>query len=472
MATVKHPKTATLGTIRQQIVGLDKKVPTLSGTLRTYINFDNAASTPPFVEVLKTVNDFAPWYSSVHRGSGFKSQIASEAYEEARQVVLDFFGANPDDYVAIFGKNTTEAINKLSYRLELDKDDVVLVGLTEHHSNDLPWRRVAHVEHIDIDETGRLSVTDAEGLFKKFGGRVKLLAVSGASNVTGAVPDIHKLAKLAHAHGVQILVDCAQLAPHRPINMKRLSDPEHLDYIAVSAHKMYAPFGSGVLIGRRDTFERGDPEICGGGTISVVTEDEVEWAEAPDRDEAGSPNVIGAVAFAKALKHLSVVGMTRIASHETELTTHALKRLKEIPGLTIYGQEDPRRVAERLGVITFNLANIHHSLVAAILSAEWGIGVRSGCFCAHPYVTKLLGLDAAQTKQFRTNVHGGDRSRIPGMVRISFGVYNTKDEIDVLVDALDQITARAYEGDYVQNKTTGEFQARGWQPNLSDYFAF
>ncbi len=471
MALTTHPGTVDLVAIRRQIVGLDTKVPTLSGATKTYINFDNAASTPPFAKVLKAINDFAPWYSSVHRGSGFKSQIASEAYEQAREITLDFFGANPCQHTAIFVKNTTEAINKLSYRLELSKDDVVLVGLIEHHSNDLPWRRAAHVEHIGIDEQGRLDEADLGRLFKKFGQRVKLLAISGASNVTGTLPNIYKLAAKAHAHGAQILVDCAQLAPHRKINMKNLEDPEHLDFIAISAHKMYSPFGTGALIGRRDTFERGAPEVCGGGTINVVTEDEVEWAAPPDRDEAGSPNVVGAVAFGKALKQFSKIGMDKVAKHEAELTTYALKRLSEIPGIVIYGQTNPARAGQRLGVITFNLSELHHELVAAVLGTEWGIGVRSGCFCAHPYVTKLLGLDAKQTKQFRSAVHTGDRRHIPGMVRVSFGIYNTKSEVDVLVDALDQIAAGAYEGEYDQDKTTGEFKARGWYPRLENYFS-
>src|SRR5579862_350635 len=280
---------------RELIVGVDKKVPLLNGAEATYINFDNAASTPMLKPVLDTINQFADYYSSVHRGNGFKSQLSTKAYDDAREITLNFFGGNPSDHVVIFGKNTTEAINKLSYRLDLRKTDVVLVGLSEHHSNDLPWRQRATVYHVEVDEQGNLSMTDLAKKLKKYAPKVKLVALSGGSNVTGAILDIDQAAVLAHSFGAQILVDCAQLAPHRLVNIKQISDPAHIDYISVSAHKMYAPFGTGALIGRRETFEQGDPELCGGGTIAVVTEDKVEWAPPPDRDEAGSPNVVGAV---------------------------------------------------------------------------------------------------------------------------------------------------------------------------------
>jgi cysteine desulfurase/selenocysteine lyase len=175
--------------------------------------------------------------------------------------------------------------------------------------------------------------------------------------------------------------------------------------------------------------------------------------------------------LAKSLKILSQIGMDKIAAHEAELTSYGLSKLKTVPGIKLYGDTNPAASAYRLGVITFNIGALPNGLVAAVLSAEWGIGVRNGCFCAHPYVMQLLGLNAGQIEDFRKSAHSGDRSDVPGMVRLSFGVYNTKDEIDVLVDALQQIAAGAYEGSYVQNKTTGEFYARGWQPKLANYFS-
>jgi selenocysteine lyase/cysteine desulfurase len=244
-------------------------------------------------------------------------------------------------------KNTTDAINKLSYRLPLNKSngDVVLVSLLEHHSNDLPWRAQARVEHIAADSLGRLDEADFDRLLALHIGRVKLVAITGASNVTGYVPDIHRLAEKAHEAGADILVDCAQLAPHRAIDMGPLADPAHLDYVALSAHKLYAPFGTGALIARRDTFEQGEPEYRGGGTIEYVGLDSVAWAEPPERDEAGSPNVVGAVALAAAIKALQAIGMETITRHEAELTAYTLKRLARLkaiqPGLARPTSEPP-----------------------------------------------------------------------------------------------------------------------------------
>ena len=417
------------------------------------------------------VNDFMPWYSSVHRGSGLKSQVATKAFEDARETIGRFFGAHKFQHVVIFGKNTTEAINKLSYRLNLSKNDVVLISMMEHHSNDLPWRQVAEVHRIDVDETGGLMEESLARLLKKYKGRVKLVAVSGASNVTGLVPDIHEVARQAHAAGAQILVDCAQLAPHRKIDMKPLDDPEHLDYISVSAHKLYAPFGAGALIGRRDTFETGVPELCGGGTIDVVTTDKVEWTAPPDRDEAGTPNVVGAVAMAKALKLLESIGLDAIAEHEADLARYALQKLHAINGLSLLGEVNPDSTDSRLGVIPFKVKGLANGKVAAILSTEYGIGVRNGCFCAHPYVTKLLNVPDDEIEKFRTEVLSGDRRHMPGVVRVSFGMYNNQDEIDSLAVALADVSTGKYLGKYRQDKATGDYYAEGWEPNLARFFS-
>ncbi len=457
--------------LRDRIVGIDQKVPVLDGSLRPYINLDNAASTPALREVLHKVNQFMNWYSSVHRGTGFKSRIATHAYEDARTIVARFVGANPTDHVVIFGKNTTEAINKLSYRLPLDQRDVVLVSQIEHHSNDLPWRARAQVCHIGVDPLGRLDTAHFQTLLTQHAGRVRLVAITGASNVTGYMPDIHSLAIQTHAAGAQILVDCAQLAPHRRVDMGNLADPAHLDYVTISAHKMYAPFGTGVLIARRDIFEDGEPEYRGGGTIDFVSLDSVAWADAPDRDEAGTPNVVGAVALAAAIQSLNGIGMDRIASHEADLTSYALDRMSDIDGLHLYGDADATRASQRLGVIAFNLARHPHALVAAILGTEFGIGVRNGCFCAHPYLIRLLGLGQDEVETIRCAMAAGDRSAMPGMVRASFGMYNTIADVDALVHALTIITRGEFKGDYSQNRATGEYGAQGWAPNLAHHFS-
>jgi cysteine desulfurase/selenocysteine lyase len=460
-----------LNALRERVVGINKRVPLLNNDeTQPYINFDNAASTPTLKDVLDTVNEFMLWYSSVHRGTGFKSKVATQAYDDAHRIVAEFVGANLKDHTVIFGKNTTEAINKLSYRLPLTRDDVVLVSLLEHHSNDLPWRARAYTEHIRADELGRLDENDLDRLLEQYAGRVKLVAITGASNVTGHLPDIHRIAEKAHKAGAQILVDTAQLAPHRRVSMGAVDDPAHLDYVTLSAHKMYAPFGTGALIGRKDTFEQGEPEYRGGGTIEIVTIDHVEWASPPDRDEAGSPNVVGAVALAAAIKVLNKVGMNVIAEHEAELTAYTLDALSSIEGLHIYGDTNPANAVNRLGVIPFNLDGLSHFLVAAILGAEWGIGVRNGCFCAHPYLLHLLGLSAEESNRVRSDILANNRSDMPGLTRISFGLYNTAEEVDVLRQALSNIARGKYYGRYVQDTKSGEYNAVNWKPDLSRYF--
>jgi cysteine desulfurase/selenocysteine lyase len=283
------------------------------------------------------------------------------------------------------------------------------------------------------------------------------VAVTGASNVTGYLNPIHRLARKAHAAGAWILADCAQLAPHRPVDVRADADPEHLDFVALSAHKMYAPYGTGALIGRRAFFEAGVPDVVGGGTVEVVTIDDVAWAGPPDREEAGSPNVVGAVAMALAIAELQSIGMAAVAQHEAELTEHALRRLTEVPGLQLYGDPQPGRAAERLGVIPFSLDGRSHFEVAAILGHEHGIGVRSGCFCAHPYVLHLLGLNREQSAEARRRILEGDRRDMPGMVRASFALYNTLQEVDALVEALLAITRGEVGGRYTQDAHTGEY---------------
>jgi selenocysteine lyase/cysteine desulfurase len=249
--------------------------------------------------------------------------------------------------------------------------------------------------------------------------------------------------------------------------MGRLTDPEHLDFVALSAHKLYAPFGTGALVGRRDLFSQGAPDQRGGGTIDIVTVDEVVWADPPDRDEAGSPNVVGAHALGLALRQLTEIGMDRVAEHESRLTAHALRRLAEIWGVRLFGDPRPKTAAERLGAIPFQVEGMSHFLVAAILGYEHGIGVRSGCFCAHPYVLRLLGLTSAEARGVRDRMQAHDRREMPGMVRISFALYNTLDEVERFAAALEEIVRGRYAGRYHQDTASGEFLPEGWSPDFA-----
>lgn len=457
--------------MRARIVGLDREVPLLDGRRVPYVNLDNAASTPPLVDVMRGVEAFMPYYSSVHRGTGFKSRLSTVAYDQAHAIIGRFVGADLDTNTVIFGKNTTEAINKLAYRLPLPPDPVIITTQLEHHSNDLPWRPRARVVHVRALPDGRLDEADFDRLLAQYAGRVALVAVSGAANVTGFVQPIHRLARKAHAAGARILIDAAQLAPHRRVDMLADDHPEHLDFVALSAHKMYAPYGTGALIGPKEIFLREPPEYRGGGTVDVVTLDEVHWAGVPDREEAGSPNVVGAVAMAIAARTLMAVGMEAIAAHEEHLIAYTLARLREVPGLRIYGETDPARAGEKVGVIPFNLDGVSHFLLAAILGYEGGIGVRSGCFCAHPYVVHLLDLSEAESHRWRDQLLAGDKSEMPGMVRASFGCYNNTADVDRLIEMLHRVARRDYHGDYVLDRATGEYRPRDFREPLEDYFS-
>lgn len=418
---------------RNLVVGVDDKIPLHGGGAAVPINFDNAATTPPFVDTLNEIINFAPVYSSVHRGAGYKSRISTELYERSRIAVADFVKADLEHDVVIYVKNTTEAINKLSYRLYDGRKSVVLSTGMEHHSNDLPWRKY-HVDYIETDSDGRLDLDDLVKKLRKYKRSVKLVAVTGASNVTGYVNPIHEIAETAHRFNAKILVDGAQLVPHAEIDMKPCDSPRHIDYLAFSGHKMYAPFGAGVLIGPKMTFKKGDPEYTGGGTVRTVTLKKVIWDDPPNKDEAGTPNVMGVLSLQAAIQTLSRIGMRNIADYELELWKYAVEGLRDIPGLHLYCDTDPGK--PRIGIIPFNLDGMHHSLVADILSREAGIAVRNGCFCAQPYVHRLLKTPTGETETRRRDY----RSSGPGMVRVSFGLYNDRDEIDVLIETLRRIT--------------------------------
>ncbi|MDF9406906.1 aminotransferase class V-fold PLP-dependent enzyme [Pelotomaculum isophthalicicum JI] len=427
---------------RELVVGVDAKVPLHNGNWVTSINMDNAATTPPFVQALQEIIQFAPMYSSVHRGAGYKSRLSTELYENSRLAIANFVKADLNHDTVIFLRNTTEAINKLSYRLCDDtKKSVILSTCMEHHSNDLPWRNKHHVDYIEIDNDGRLCLDDLVNKLKKYKRSVKLVAVTGASNVTGYVNPIYEIAEIAHQYNAKIFVDGAQLVPHAQIDMKPFNSPRHIDYLAFSGHKMYAPFGTGVLIGPKETFMNGAPEYTGGGTVRTVTHTNVVWDDPPNKEEAGTPNLMGVLSLQAAVKTLSMIGMQNISNYELGLWKNTIDNFKNIPGLQLYSDTNPDK--PRIGIISFNLEGIHHTLVADILAGETGIAVRSGCFCAQPYVRELLKISEKKESCIREHrTHSRPLSRPlnrPGMIRVSFGLYNDFDEISVLVQALHHI---------------------------------
>lgn len=453
------------------IIGSETIVPTLSGSQR-YINFDNAASTPAFQPTVDTLTSFLRWYSNVHRGTGFKSQLSSWAFEEARDIVARFVGADLERQVVLFTKNATDAINKLAGKLNLNPDDVILTSLMEHHSNELPWRRVGRVEHIGLNPDGTIDHDDFRAKLKANAGRVKLVAITGASNVSGYINDLDFLATVTHGAGAKIMVDGAQLIPHRKVTMNPDDPQKRLDYLVFSAHKMYAPFGVGVIVGDKDCFEVGDPSQVGGGVVDIVTMEEAYWTALPEKEEAGTPDITGVVALGAAIRLLESIGWDAIVKHESELTAHALTELKKIPDVTLYGNTNPDQASQRLGVVSFNIENVPHALTAAILSYEGAIGVRAGCFCAHVYVKELIGISDDEARKYELEILNRDRSHLPGAVRASFGLYNTVEEVDRLIAMVRKIADGDYADSYVLDKERGEYSPEGVQFDFREYFDF
>lgn len=467
MKTIERPL-FTLTDLRSEVVGIDTPVPLLDGSQRRYVFLDNAASTPTFQSVVKCIEEFLPWYAGVHRGVGYKAVVATNVYEQTHRIAGEFVGADLNDNVVLFVKNTTEAVNKLATRFNFTSDDVIISTMMEHHSNDLPWRKHSRVIHVGIRSDGGVDCDSLKSELKKHAGKVKLVAVSGASNVTGICNPIHDIAEWAHAVGAKIFVDAAQLAAHRKINILSNDDPRHIDFIAFSAHKIYAPFGIGVLVGPREFFVVGEPDLVGGGTVSYVGLDDVEWGNLPQKEEAGSPNVVGAVALAEVITILQSVGMEVVADHEHKLLEHTLSRMKKLPSVRIYGPTDD--VSNKVGVIPFNIDGMDHALVATILSSEGGIGVRNGNFCAQPYMRKLLGVTPEEEKMKRAA--RCDNPIMPGMVRASFGCYNNEEDIEIFLDMLNRIVRREYRGKYSIDPITGVYSTDGYEPLVTQRFRF
>lgn len=445
---------------REHFAGVDLPVPVRGGRTVTGINFDNAASTPPLKRVRDSVTAFSDVYSSVHRGTGYKSRLSTEAYERAREHVARFLGVDERDQVVIFVKGTTDALNRIAAEEARLDGRQVLITEMEHHADLLPWRhRSGHVM-VGLTAEGHIDLDAIEDALQASRGKISLVAVCGASNVTGFVTPIHEVAELAHRHGARISVDAAQLAPHHRIDVRPADDPGHIDFVSLSGHKMYAPFGVGVLVAPRDFFA-GAPEVMGGGAISIVTYDDTVWADLPDREEAGSPNVIGAVALGVAIDTLLELGLDEMLEYEFALGARLLAGLAAVQGVEVLGGT---RADGRLALASFVVEGLHHGLVAAALSNEWGIAVRHGCFCANPYVFHLLRMSKDDVGAVEKEVTAGRRMTLPGAVRASLAPYNTEAEVDRFLEAIRTIAAGRLESEYEQAADGTFAPAGGWPP--------
>ena len=449
------------GQWREHFAGVDLPVPVYGGATATGINFDNAASTPPLNRVRDMVTTFSDLYSSVHRGTGYKSRLSTEAYEQARELVAKFLGVYETDQVVIFVKGTTDALNRIAAAEARLDGRQVLVTEMEHHADLLPWRHRSGHMMVGLSDEGHIDLEAIEQALKTSDGKISLVAICGASNVTGFVSPIHEVAALAHRYGARVSVDAAQLAPHHRIDVRAANDPGHLDFVSLSGHKMYAPYGAGVLVAPRDFFA-GAPEVMGGGAISIVTWDDTVWADLPDREEAGSPNVIGAVALGVAIETLLELGFDEMLDHEVTLGLRLIDGLSEIPGVTVLGGVEPHTSGTRLALASFVVDGLHHGLVAAALSHEWGIAVRHGCFCANPYVFHLLHMSRDDVVAVEGEVTAGRRKALPGAVRASLAPYNTEAEVDRFLEAVRQVARGRIKATYEQAADGTYAPSGGW----------
>lgn len=352
--------------------------------------------------------------ANIHRGVYELSERATTLFDAAREKVKRFIGA-PEEGEAVFTKSCTEASNLVAFgwgRKYLEAGDEIVTTELEHHANLIPWQQVAaqtgaKLRFVELGPAGEIT---AEAVEATLGEKTKIVAITGMSNVTGFMPPIAEITRAAHARGVLVAVDGAQLVSHYPVNVTELG----VDFLHFSGHKMCGPTGIGVLYGRKELLDAMDPLLYGGDMIVRVYKDRASFTDAPERFETGTPNIAGAIGLGAAVDYLSGIGMDRIAAHEEALLDYAVERLTEAEGVTLYGPRDVRR---RGGILSFNVGEVHPHDVGSILDSE-GVAVRTGFHCAQPFM-RFLG--------------------IHGTVRASFYLYNTRDDVDRLVAALDRV---------------------------------
>jgi cysteine desulfurase/selenocysteine lyase len=378
------------------------------------VYLDNASTTQKPYSVINSITDFYSNYNSnIHRAVYQLAEEATELYEQSRKKIANFINVRPEEI--IFTRNTTESINLIAHswaRSNLKKDDVIAITEIEHHSNIVPWQILCQeigtrLEYVGIDESGFL---DIEYLIELISSRkVKLVSISHMSNVLGTIVPIERIVKTAHQYDIPVIVDGAQSVPHMPVDVKKLD----CDFLVFSAHKMLGPTGVGVLYAKKELLEKMKPFMAGGDMIKEVFKFHTNYNEVPYKFEAGTPNIADVVGFGAAVEYLEKIGMENIRNHEIYLTEYALESMQSLKHITIYGPMDSKF---RGGVISFNIADIHPHDLATIMN-DHGIAIRSGHHCAQVLMQRL---------------------DVPATSRASFYIYNTKEEIDKFVNAINE----------------------------------
>ena len=446
--------TTLLKRIQSSFIGQQTQYPLVDGSISPRRYFDSAASTLMMRPAFEVAQNFLEHYSSTHSELHFSARGANRAYDWAHKRVLDFVGANSDIYSCYFaGSGATAGFNRVASELAIlrPQRDVVIVSEMEHHSNDLPHRKHASkVIHLPLvgegANCGGIDIDVAQETIKKYGSRINYIAITAASNVTGVMTPIHELAQLAHSVGAYIIVDASQMIAHAPISMQsEVLIEADIDVLIFSGHKIYAPGSPGAVIASKSLLKQTSPSEVGGGMVkNVYIEHFTPSDNLPEREEAGTPNIVGAITLACALDVLLNIGMQSILQKEQHLISLAWTKLSEIEGVNLYGP-DPDQLP-RTGTIAFNIVGFDHGLTAAALNDYHNIQVRNGCFCAHPYVREMLKRELWEinldpdTPDIEAKV---ERKR--GMARASLGIYNSEEDVLALCHAVADLASRQQE---------------------------
>lgn len=417
----------------------------LGWRLKPIAYLDNAASAPmPKFLQKKFCGIFNAYYSNIHRASHYFSKISTEKFEEARETVFDFISGDKKTHDVVFTFNTTDSVNLAAHIIK-DAPGIILASEMEHHSNYLPYLKNNKVRLFKVRNDGAIDYADLEKQLKR--NRVKLVAASGASNVTGIVSDLKILSDLSHRYGAKILIDGAQILAHMEINLKKYN----IDFFAAAGHKMYAP-GAAFFYGPKKLLSQSYPYRPGGGTVNYVTRSGADYAHSPDRHEGGTPNIACVIVLAEAMRWLKSVGMKQIRDHELKLLKYLLDGFKKIPQLEIYGNLN---FQNHLGLLSFNIKDVHHSLTSAILNYEAGVATRNGCHCAHIYLAKILRASRKNIKMLKMILKKGKENLtekehliVPGTVRASLGIFNNKKDIEKLIKGAKMIAEKKWIGKY------------------------
>jgi selenocysteine lyase/cysteine desulfurase len=438
-----------LATLQNSFIGRDTEYPTVDGKRGPRIYLDSAASTLMMNPAFKVGHEFLVHYASTHSDLHHSARGASQAYEWAHQRVLKFVGASEDKYCCFFaGSGATAGFNRMAASLARARPerDIVLVSEMEHHSNDLPHRyhssRVIHVPCMgEFERYGGIDMDKLREIFDEHGDRINYIAVTGASNVTGAITPLTEIAKLAHAVGAYLVVDASQMIAHAPVKMNEVD----IDVLVFSGHKIYAPGSPGAVIAKSDLLESIKPAELGGGMVDdVYLAEYMPTHTLPDREEAGTPNIVGAITLGAVLELLTRVGMDKVREKEIDLIDFAWKGLLGIEGVSVYGP-DPSDIP-RTGTIAFNIKGLDHGLTAAAINDYHNIQVRNGCFCAHPYVRELLKRELWDMDIDPDALNAeADIERKRGMSRASLGLYTTKADLEALLVAVRDLANRREE---------------------------